>query len=42
MLNDSPAQITAYDGLQAVRMGAAAELSLKTGHVVEMKSVVGG
>jgi myo-inositol 2-dehydrogenase / D-chiro-inositol 1-dehydrogenase len=42
ILNDGPVQITAFDGLQAVRMGAAAELSAKTGKAIDMKEVAGG
>jgi myo-inositol 2-dehydrogenase / D-chiro-inositol 1-dehydrogenase len=42
MLNGSTVQVTAYDGLQAVRMGAAAERSAKSGQVVLMKDVAGG
>lgn len=42
ILNDGPVQVTAFDGLQAVRMGAAAERSAKSGQAVEMKDVAGG
>jgi myo-inositol 2-dehydrogenase / D-chiro-inositol 1-dehydrogenase len=42
ILNGGPVQVTAYDGLQAVRMGAAAERSAKSGLAVEMKDVAGG
>jgi predicted dehydrogenase len=38
----APVQVDAQDGLQAVRMGAAAELSAKTGKAVEMASIPGG
>jgi myo-inositol 2-dehydrogenase / D-chiro-inositol 1-dehydrogenase len=39
--NGGPVQVTAEDGLQAVRMGAAAELSAKAGRVVEMSEMAG-
>jgi myo-inositol 2-dehydrogenase / D-chiro-inositol 1-dehydrogenase len=42
ILNGGPVQISAYDGLQAVRMGAAAELSAKTGRAIDMKDIAGG
>jgi myo-inositol 2-dehydrogenase / D-chiro-inositol 1-dehydrogenase len=42
IINCGPVQVTAYDGLQAVRMGAAAERSAKSGLAVEMKDVGGG
>jgi myo-inositol 2-dehydrogenase / D-chiro-inositol 1-dehydrogenase len=42
MMNGGPVQVTAFDGLQAVRMGAAAELSAKTGQAVAMADVAGG
>jgi myo-inositol 2-dehydrogenase / D-chiro-inositol 1-dehydrogenase len=42
ILNGAPVQVTAQDGLQAVRMGAAAELSAKTGRAVEMSEMAGG
>jgi myo-inositol 2-dehydrogenase / D-chiro-inositol 1-dehydrogenase len=42
MLNGAPVQVTAHDGLQAVRMGAAAERSAKSGQAVDMKDVAGG
>jgi myo-inositol 2-dehydrogenase / D-chiro-inositol 1-dehydrogenase len=41
ILNGGPIQVTAHDGLQAVRMGAAAERSAKSGQAVEMKDVAG-
>jgi predicted dehydrogenase len=37
----APIQVTAHDGLQAVRMGVAAERSAKTGAAVEMSQIVG-
>jgi myo-inositol 2-dehydrogenase / D-chiro-inositol 1-dehydrogenase len=42
ILHGAPVQVSAFDGLQAVRMGAAAELSAKTGRAVEMAEVAGG
>lgn len=42
ILNGGPVQVSAFDGLQAVRMGAAAELSAKTGQPVAMADVAGG
>jgi myo-inositol 2-dehydrogenase / D-chiro-inositol 1-dehydrogenase len=42
ILNGGPVQVTALDGLQAVRMGAAAERSAKSGQVVLMSDVAGG
>ena len=42
ILNDGPVLVSANDGLQAVRMGAAAERSAKSGQVVEMKDITGG
>jgi myo-inositol 2-dehydrogenase / D-chiro-inositol 1-dehydrogenase len=42
ILNGGPVQVSAYDGLQAVRMGAAAERSAKTGQAIEMADVAGG
>lgn len=42
ILNKGPVQITAYDGLQAVRMGAAAEKSAKSGQAVMMSEIAGG
>ena len=42
ILSGKPVQVTAQDGLQAVRMGAAAELSAKTGQAVDMASITGG
>jgi myo-inositol 2-dehydrogenase / D-chiro-inositol 1-dehydrogenase len=42
ILNGGPVQITAYDGLQAVRMGAAAERSAKSGQAVMMTDIAGG
>lgn len=42
ILNGGPVKVTAYDGLQAVRMGAAAERSAKSGLAVMMKDVAGG
>jgi myo-inositol 2-dehydrogenase / D-chiro-inositol 1-dehydrogenase len=42
ILNGGPVQVTAYDGLQAVRMGAAAERSAKSGQAVMIRDVAGG
>jgi myo-inositol 2-dehydrogenase / D-chiro-inositol 1-dehydrogenase len=42
ILNGGPVQVTAQDGLQAVRMGAAAERSAKSGQAVDMKDIAGG
>jgi myo-inositol 2-dehydrogenase / D-chiro-inositol 1-dehydrogenase len=42
ILNRGPVQVTAYDGLQAVRMGAAAERSAKSGQAVDMADIAGG
>jgi myo-inositol 2-dehydrogenase / D-chiro-inositol 1-dehydrogenase len=42
MLNGGPVQVSAFDGLQAVRMGAAAERSAKSGQAVDLKDVAGG
>jgi myo-inositol 2-dehydrogenase / D-chiro-inositol 1-dehydrogenase len=42
MLGQGEVQVTAYDGLQAVRMGAAAERSAKSGQAVMMSDVAGG
>jgi myo-inositol 2-dehydrogenase / D-chiro-inositol 1-dehydrogenase len=42
MLNGGTVQVSAHDGLQAVRMGAAAELSAKTGRAIPMSDVAGG
>lgn len=42
ILNGAPVQVTAQDGLQAVRMGAAAELSAATGRAIEMSEIAGG
>jgi myo-inositol 2-dehydrogenase / D-chiro-inositol 1-dehydrogenase len=42
MLNGGPVQVTAFDGLQAVRMGAAAERSAKSGQAVMMSDIAGG
>ena len=42
ILNGAPVQVTAQDGLQSVRMGAAAELSAATGRAVEMSEIAGG
>ncbi|MEN9855208.1 MAG: hypothetical protein RLZZ157_334 [Pseudomonadota bacterium] len=39
--NGAPIQVTANDGLQAVRMGLAAEKSAKTGQAVEMSEIAG-
>jgi predicted dehydrogenase len=42
IVNGATVQVTAQDGLQAVRMGAAAELSAATGRAVEMSEIAGG
>ena len=42
IVNGGPVQVTAFDGLQAVRMGAAAEISAKSGQAVLMKDIAGG
>jgi myo-inositol 2-dehydrogenase / D-chiro-inositol 1-dehydrogenase len=42
ILRNGPVQITAYDGLQAVRMGTAAEKSAKSGQAVLMSEIAGG
>jgi myo-inositol 2-dehydrogenase / D-chiro-inositol 1-dehydrogenase len=42
ILNGAPVQVTAHDGLQAVRMGAAAERSAKSGQAVLMREIAGG
>jgi myo-inositol 2-dehydrogenase / D-chiro-inositol 1-dehydrogenase len=42
ILHGAPVQVTAHDGLQAVRMGAAAERSAKSGQAVLMADVAGG
>ena len=42
ILNGGPVQISAFDGLQAVRVGAAAERSAKTGQAIEMSDIAGG
>jgi predicted dehydrogenase len=42
ILNGAKVQVTAQDGLQAVRMGVAAERSAATGRAIEMSEVAGG
>lgn len=41
IVNGGPVVVTAFDGLQAVRMGAAAEMSAKSGQAIMMRDVAG-
>jgi predicted dehydrogenase len=42
ILNGAKVQVSAQDGLQAVRMGVAAERSAASGRAIEMSEVAGG